>query len=456
MSSPFGREDRSFTVNYAGTDKCVLRAAKKLNELEVIPEEVSEPCAICNGTLMNSSEHDKPKAVKVRLSCGHSFDRYCITQWLTPAGLFVPRKNDSFIFDPDSDEGDAQDLGNPAESQAQRVAYSEYIPRIDYSTGQLVENTGLWTNRVRNINEWGEAHVYPASPNSLSLDHVQRGNIINEQPEDELEEGEIREDSSDNSSGIDRGPGSRGDYPLPGEDDREIIEVQPEHGSYPAAAIETFMDDIMDDILAEESRLQRYAIGNNQCPLCRRDLFLKCCHADSLQSMRTRLRFWDLGYRTLNFQRTPEESHARALMVQFLNDRSVEQAALGDREETPRGVECLHLWTEAKVSVVDSVDYYLATYQLTPVERKHLMMFTAWAATVPFEMGWNSGVLNPDPSFNDEPAWLRVGHAEQMRFLTYQQRIIHILTNEDSLSISSEDTEMDDAPSPETEDDVVL
>ncbi|KAL8786163.1 MAG: hypothetical protein Q9213_002933 [Squamulea squamosa] len=151
--------------------------------------------------------------------------------------------------------------------------------------------------------------------------------------EEELEEGEIRED------------------PQPHQIFQDFLEQAFEAGvliasQRPSQDLPELSADYVYDEIPFPPRE-----SSHQCPFCRSPAFFQMrvnCHADTLQLIRVRLRLTDLAYRCLGFTRTDQESKNRGTVIEFLNRRHADNIVLGEREIPLTPSSCRRVFKQAR------------------------------------------------------------------------------------------------------------
>lgn len=340
MSSPCGL---GITESYSGAMHCILVTLQDFNSAVVFPraDEECGSCAICNDTL-SSPGHlaNKPPTTIMLPACKHRFHEICILQWLSP--ILLPRTTQEPARSTPGLDPVVRSL--EARSRAVRGAQNQTSRQTD-----------------ERLNPYETLESMRALIYSLALrgaiqaaDRITLEEVLDEfapidedddiLQEDDLEEGEIREDRPPiYDFDLDTAPASSD----VGEDedadesapvDQELHPVNLFDGSF--ARTHT---------LSSDHPTARSAC----CPLCRQPAFglPLSCHADTLQLLRVRLRLSDLAYASYGFILTEDENEVRRMIVEFLQRRHEDNRRIGECEILPTARDCKRIFRQARLTL---------------------------------------------------------------------------------------------------------
>ncbi|KAL8767149.1 MAG: hypothetical protein Q9209_006240 [Squamulea sp. 1 TL-2023] len=300
-------------------------------------------CSICQDTLGPNL------AVVVLPNCKHRFHEICIQTWLSPIQLPDTTREPVTYWSAVVDvifrqieeratvwEALAQlPLGASLRRGAVPIC-REAIARMTAGTeidSDVEEALEAAYDQDEEMSDGTEVRTPEAASRLLMLDDIADHPITEGDEEEELEEGEIREN------------------PQPHQIFQNLLEQAFEAGvliagQRPSQDLPKLSADYVYDDIPFTPRE-----SSHQCPFCRSSAFLPMrvsCHADTLQLIRVRLRLTDLAYRCLGFTRTDQESKDRGTIIKFLNRRHADNIILGEREIPLTPSSCRRVFKQAR------------------------------------------------------------------------------------------------------------
>ncbi|KAI4100306.1 MAG: hypothetical protein L6R37_005561 [Teloschistes peruensis] len=283
---------------YAGMLGCVREFLNELNQAIKKPDKDEEEhgkegdsCAICHNTVGSRSDREGSSLSIIALpQCGHRFHELCLLNWLSPIAL-----------------PPTSPIGSAPSSPSSRSTLGGIGPTLEYIAAAYgyyeQEDTGSLARLI------GTAEATP---------------------DDDLEEGEVREDELTNQA-------------LP------FFNLF--NGRFRPIAI---------------LRTMGTAALSHTCPLCRLPAFSRdepYCHGDNLVFLRARLRLANLARECCGISWTMEDESDSDNVADFLDRRTHDNLVLGEREVPIDPAEARGYFLVARLVLVE--DAYSQLQNLT-------------------------------------------------------------------------------------------
>ncbi|KAL8692770.1 MAG: hypothetical protein Q9218_002277 [Villophora microphyllina] len=293
-------------MEYSGIMPCVYGFLEQFNQAvretdqHKAGDEAQDTCAICYDTISAGPMRSSLYMVALPV-CGHRFHEVCLLKWLSPIAL--PSNTQKVLLSPTPDGG-----LSPISTALQT------LPPSQLNVPPSWEGLSVLAGAIeRLVDEFRISSASPDIPEHqldmmlTQLEHLvaqtgrelatrrSRGDLA--PPEDELEEGEIREDETD---------------------DQGIPSINLFNGTFRPAALQT----------------NHPTAISHCCPLCRQPAFYSNpeCHGDVLILLRARLRLTGLAYACYEIERDVEEEATILIADEFLDRRHHDNHALREQE----------------------------------------------------------------------------------------------------------------------------
>ncbi|KAI4127359.1 MAG: hypothetical protein LQ338_003235 [Usnochroma carphineum] len=397
---------------------CITNLIRNFNAAFEKTSASSGNCAICHDTLGDSGGGASPElALTVLPGCKHRFHEICLMQWLAPIQL-PPTKQaqkvrwTALLSLPTFPAGPvtiARDSGSPTLENFLQEGLRVSIRRFAGCVQQLlnrIENDARAAHAIydERADEYAQLHRSIQSNRRLVATIVQQSEwmttnqmlqawreletgmdeMLLADEEDDLEEGEIREDDS----------------ATPNPFDRTASTNHGSHDSQDLPPLNLFDGSILD---LHVSRSSQEAARSSQCPLCRQFTFAKYarCHSDTVQLMRVRLRLTDLAYACFNFDRSAHEEEERDEIQMLLERRYDDNVALGEEELIRRPAECRKIFTQARETLRRAAYMYMQTHTLSAAEQLRIVQLAMFFENFKLKDKYIPYFFDPRPELDD-------------------------------------------------------
>ncbi|KAI4176629.1 MAG: hypothetical protein LQ343_000920 [Gyalolechia ehrenbergii] len=338
------------SLGYAGVHQTLFEALRFLVRLQ--PADLSQVaeedrvCVICGDPQSENTGHNL-----VQLDCGHFFGRSCLLSWLTPLdkegdGVTVNISDDGATVN-FSDDGEEEEDEGPENASS----------RTRQSTAELPEVRSQSTSPWRPVN---------GNPDYVGPSSLAEGQEVVNQQIAFLEALQASTETLPRQRGI-RDPIYT--YRRHSAGSTQATERGEQLHAAPPAYYE--FDDPMArsagqvpltrDAPSQEppqaEDIQSIVVyplfpGNNTCPLCRAKVFRKPVHGDSLQSLRVRIRAWDLAYKYTCIERNALEDDFRSICLAFGHIWDSTRAMTGEVDEVSPDFELKRIFHNAASTLV--------------------------------------------------------------------------------------------------------
>lgn len=344
MYSPF---ERGGDACYSGVAPDLMEVIEKFNEAADRAVGQTEGCIVCLDTLGTPEGDPPPRSLltngtagasrlsMVTLQCGHTFHEHCLMTWLSP--ISYP-----------SMEHDLGVVATVLENRSITIDLIGQLPRGS-EVRATVEDMVAAQHGRHNIDAF-----------------FQQAWQEFRDPDDELEEGEIREEPEADGglaqrlflATTDRDRFTQALYPINPFTDRLYTR-------------EVFVSDV---------------VGKDpdprKCPHCRQPAGLGRLdyHADIIQLIRSRLRHTNLAYQCLKFTRTSREENQRIQIEKFLHRRYKDNniLAIEDVEAWTLTNRTEHLFKQARLTLREVAFLYMKHNRLSSAERLRIMQLATF------------------------------------------------------------------------------